>query len=132
MKKIDSFSEYKNEYKKSLDNPELFWAEKASTFQWKSKWNKVLNWDFESPIIEWFIGGKLNITENCLDRHLKYNGDKVAILWEPNDPNDSSVKITYSELHKKVCEFANVLLNHGAKKGDRISWLICLAFILKS
>jgi acetyl-CoA synthetase len=120
MKKIDSFSEYKNEYKKSLDNPELFWAEKASTFHWKSKWNQVLNWDFESPIIEWFIGGKLNITENCLDRHLKSNGDKVAILWEPNDPNDSSIKITYSELHKKVCEFANVLLNHGAKKGDRI------------
>jgi len=97
MKKIDSFSEYKNEYKKSLDNPELFWAEKASTFQWRSKWNKVLNWEFESPIIEWFIGGKLNITENCLDRHLKSNGDKVAILWEPNDPDDSSVKITYSE-----------------------------------
>ena len=81
MKKIDSFSEYKNEYKKSLDNPELFWAEKASTFHWKSKWNQVLNWDFESPIIEWFIGGKLNITENCLDRHLKNNGERIAIKW---------------------------------------------------
>ena len=81
MKKIESFSEYQSEYQKSIDNPELFWEEKANTFNWFSKWNKVLKWEFQTPKVEWFVGGKLNITENCLDRHLKLKSNKVAIIW---------------------------------------------------
>ena len=120
MKKIDNFSEYQQEYQKSIDSPEDFWAEKAQSFSWKSPWNKVLDWEFNTPKVEWFVGGKLNITENCLDRHLATKGDKTAIIWEPNDPTESEIKITYSELHEKVCAFSNVLKNNGAKKGDRI------------
>lgn len=120
IKKIDSFEEYNTEYQKSVDNPEEFWADKADTFRWKKKWDKVLDWNFEEPNIKWFIGGKLNITENCLDRHLQERGDQVAILWEPNEPDGETVKITYKELHDKVCRFANVLRNNGARKGDRI------------
>ena len=85
-----------------------------------SKWTKVLNWEFDTPKVEWFVGGKLNITENCLDRHLETRPNQVAILWEPNDPKEKVIKITYKELHNKVSVFANVLKNHGAKKGDRI------------
>ena len=120
MKKIESFSEYQLEYQRSIDNPELFWEEKANTFSWVSKWNKVLNWEFKTPKVEWFVGGKLNITENCLDRHLKLRSNKVAIIWEPNNPKDETIKITYKELYHKVSIFSNVLKNHGAKKGDRI------------
>jgi acetyl-CoA synthetase len=92
----------------------------ASTFSWQSKWDKVLDWEFDTPNVNWFVNGKLNITENCLDRHLADKGDKIAIIWEPNDPNEDAISITYNELHQRVCEFANVLLNNGAKKGDRI------------
>lgn len=118
--KISSFEEYKEEYKKSVDSPEDFWAAHASKFTWRKKWDKTLNWDFETPNVEWFKGGKLNITENCLDRHLAERADKVAILWEPNEPSEKAVKITYRELHQKVCQFANVLKTQGVKKGDRI------------
>lgn len=120
MKKIESFSEYQSEYQKSIENPELFWEEKANTFNWVSKWNKVLNWEFQSPKVEWFVGGKLNITENCLDRHLKSKSNKIAIIWEPNNPKDEIIKITYKELHQKVSTFSNVLKSHGVRKGDRI------------
>ena len=120
MKKIESLAEYYQDYQESLDHPESFWEEKASSFQWMSKWNKVLNWEFNTPKVEWFVGGKLNITENCLDRHLETRPNQVAILWEPNDPKEKVIKITYKELHLRVSIFANVLKNHGAKKGDRI------------
>lgn len=120
MNKINSIEEYHEEYSKSVRDPEGFWAEKADTFLWKKKWNEVLEWDFDAPSVKWFMGAKLNITENCLDRHLEKSGDKVAILWEPNDPNESSIKLTYKELHSRVCAFANVLKRNGAKKGDRI------------
>ena len=120
MNKINSIEEYHEEYSKSVRDPEGFWAEKADTFLWKKKWNEVLEWDFDAPSVKWFMGAKLNITENCLDRHLENSGDKVAILWEPNDPNESSIKLTYKELHSRVCAFANVLKRNGAKKGDRI------------
>ena len=120
MKKIESLEEYYQNYQESIDNPESFWGHKASSFQWMSKWTKVLNWEFDTPKVEWFVGGKLNITENCLDRHLETRPNQVAILWEPNDPKEKVIKITYKELHKKVSVFANVLKNHGAKKGDRI------------
>ena len=120
MKKIESISEYQIEYQKSVENPELFWEEKALSFKWNKKWSQILKWEFETPEVNWFIGAKLNITENCLDRHLEKNANKTAIIWEPNDPNKPAIKITYSELHKKVSNFCNVLKSHGAKKGDRI------------
>ena len=120
MKKIDSFSDYNRAYEHSVNDPEGFWEDVASTFSWQSKWDKVLDWEFDTPNVNWFVNGKLNITENCLDRHLADKGDKIAIIWEPNDPNEDDISITYNELHQRVCEFANVLLNNGAKKGDRI------------
>ena len=120
IQKINSFEEYQSEYSKSVSNPEEFWAKQAETFQWKKKWNKTLEWNFDEPKVEWFKGGKLNITENCLDRHLEERGDKTAILWEPNEPNKPSIHITYNELHDRVCKFANVLKKNGGKKGDRI------------
>ncbi|MBI4930199.1 MAG: acetate--CoA ligase [Bacteroidetes bacterium] len=120
MNRITSFEQYLSEYKKSVENPEQFWAEKAESFLWKKKWDKVLEWNFSEPNVKWFIGGKLNITENCLDRHLKEKGTQTAIIWEPNNPNEAVRKISYKELHEEVCRFANVLKNNGAKKGDRI------------
>jgi len=118
--KINSLAEYHEQYKKSVDNPEKFWDGIASNFIWRKKWDKTLEWDFKTPKVEWFKNGKLNITENCLDRHLETKGDQVAIVWEPNNPTDKFVELTYAELHQKVCAFANVLKNNGAKKGDRI------------
>jgi len=120
IKKISSFDEYITEYTKSVDDPESYWEEIAETFTWKKKWNTVLHSEFDSPSIKWFEGGQLNITENCLDRHLDKRGDKVAILWEPNDPKEEAVKITYYQLHEKVCQAANMLKNNGVQKGDRI------------
>ena len=120
MKKINSFSEYQDEYERSIENPEGFWDEKANTFNWFSKWRKTLEWEFQTPSVKWFLGGKLNITENCLDRHLENKIEKTAIIWEPNDPLENTIKISYGELHKKVCAFSNVLKKNGAKKGDRI------------
>jgi len=119
-RRINSFEEYKEEYQKSVDNPEAFWAGHAESFVWKKKWDKVLDWNFSGPDVKWFDGGELNITENCLDRHLEERGDKVAILWEPNEPGEAAIKLTYKELHAKVCEFANVLKAQGVQKGDRV------------
>src|ERR1700754_7766 len=118
--KITSFDEYQEAYKKSVEQPEEFWAGIASNFQWRKPWDKVLEWNFIEPSIKWFQGAKLNITENCLDRHLAKLGDKPAIIWEPNDPAEDHRVLTYRQLHDKVCQFANVLKNNGAKKGDRI------------
>ena len=120
IQKINSLEEYHEQYAKSVSDPEAFWNEKAETFYWQKKWAKTLEWEFSSPNVKWFLGGKLNIAENCLDRHLEARGDKVAILWEPNDPKEEAVEITYTELHDRVCRFANVLKRNGAKKGDRI------------
>jgi acetyl-CoA synthetase len=118
--RIKTFEQYQSEYKKSIEDPEAFWKEIAENFEWRKKWDKVLEWNFSDPDVKWFVNGKLNITENCLDRHLKIHGNKVALIWEPNDPNEKERKITYRELHDMVCRFANVLKNNGAKKGDRI------------
>ncbi|MBI1289461.1 MAG: acetate--CoA ligase [Flavobacteriales bacterium] len=120
MQKINSLEEYHEQYKRSVEDPEGFWNEKAETFVWKKKWDKTLEWEFETPSVKWFSGGKMNITENCLDRHLQTRGDQVAILFEPNDPTEEAEKITYRELHSRVSSFANVLKRNGAKKGDRI------------
>ncbi len=117
---IRSFEDYQAKYKQSVEAPEEFWAGVAENFQWKKKWDKVLDWNFKEPNIKWFEGGKLNITENCLDRHLEDKGDQPAIIWEPNDPEEHHHVFTYKQLHQKVCLFANALKNNGAKKGDRI------------
>ncbi len=120
MISINSIEEYKKQYALSVENPEQFWEDKANPFVWTKKWDKVLEWNFEEPNVKWFLGGKLNITENCIDRHLKERANQTAIIWEPNNPNESVRKFTYKELHSEVCKFANVLKNNGAKKGDRI------------
>ena len=117
---INSFEEYKEVYAYSVQNPEGFWGDVAEHFTWKKKWDKVLNWNFSEPKVEWFPGAQLNITENCLDRHLAERGEDVAIIWESNDPNEASRTLSYRELHREVCKFAHVLTQHGAKKGDRI------------
>jgi len=117
---IKSLEQYHEAYKKSIDTPELFWNEIAETFTWQKKWDKTLEWNFKDPKVEWFKGGKLNITENCLDRHLEKNGDTPAMIWEPNDPEEHHRIITYKQLHLKVCQFAQVLLNNGVQKGDRV------------
>ncbi len=117
---IKSFEEYQNVYQYSINEPEKFWAEIADNFLWRKKWDQVLDWNFTEPKIKWFSGAKLNITENCLDRHLETLGDQPAIIWEPNDPEEHHRTITYKQLHQKVCQFAHALQNNGAKKGDRI------------
>lgn len=117
---IKSFDEYQGAYKKSVDEPEAFWAEIADHFFWKRKWQNVLEWDFKEPSIKWFEGGKLNITENCLDRHIYQLGDQPAIIWEPNDPQEAHRVLTYKQLLQKVEQFANVLKNNDVKKGDRV------------
>jgi acetyl-CoA synthetase len=118
--RITNFEEYTKEYEASVKDPESFWADKANYFTWKKKWDKVLEWNFEEPKVKWFINGKLNITENCLDRHLAKKANQAAIIWEPNDPKEQNRVITYKELHEQVCRFSNVLISNGAKKGDRI------------
>ncbi|MBL7718200.1 MAG: acetate--CoA ligase [Flavipsychrobacter sp.] len=117
---VTTYDEYKEAYKKSIEHPEQFWEEIAATFTWKKKWNKVLEWNFAEPDVQWFAGGKLNITENCIDRHLPGRGDSPAIIWEPNNPGEASRIITYNELHRQVCLFAQVLKNNGVSKGDRV------------
>jgi acetyl-CoA synthetase len=117
---IKSKEQYDAVYQKSITDPEGFWADIASNFLWRKRWDSVLNWDFKDPKIEWFKGARLNITENCLDRHLGNWGDKPAIIWEPNDPEEYHRVLSYRELHFKVMQFANVLKNNGVKKGDRV------------
>ncbi|MRH99110.1 acetate--CoA ligase [Kriegella sp. EG-1] len=118
---IKHLEEYYQVYRKSVRNPEAFWEEIAEEhFVWRKKWDNVLKWDFTKPEIKWFEGAKLNITENCIDRHLPTRGEKTAILFEPNDPNEEAEHITYRQLHERVCRMANVLLDKGVKKGDRV------------
>lgn len=118
---IKHLEEYYQVYRKSVREPENFWEEIAEEhFMWRKKWDNVLSWDFSKPEIKWFEGAKLNITENCIDRHLATRGDKTAILFEPNDANEESEHITYRQLHERVCQFANVLKSQDIKKGDRV------------
>ncbi len=117
---IKSLEEYQSAYKKSEKYPENFWGEIAENFQWKKKWDKVLEWNFTEPNVKWFIGGKLNITENCIDRYLETMGEKPAIIWEPNHPDERVRIVTYNRLHKRVCQVAQMLKNNGVKKGDRV------------
>ena len=118
---IKHLEEYYQVYRKSVRNPEGFWEEIAEEhFVWRKKWDKVLEWDFSKPEVKWFQGAKLNITENCLDRHLPTRRNKTAILFEPNDPNEEAQHITYGQLHEQVCRMSNVLKDNGVKKGDRV------------
>jgi len=117
---INSLEQYHQEYKRSVDTPEAFWAEQAAKFQWQKPWREVLQWNFTKPEIKWFVGGKLNITENALDRHLATRGKQTAILWEPNDPKAKPRKITYKQLYQQVCQLANALKAQGIKKGERV------------
>ena len=120
MKKISTFEDYEQRYAESIKDPEGFWDDVANDFLWRKKWNKVLEWDFYRPEVKWFIGGKLNITENCIDRHLPARAHQTAIIWEPNDPADEAIKITYQELYDEVCKAANMLKANGIGKGDRV------------
>ena len=120
MDRITSFEDYQRVYKKSVDDPETFWSEIAEEFSWRKKWTKTLEWDFNKPEIKWFVGGKLNITENCIDRHLPARAKQTAIIWEPNDPGRPALNITYQQLHDAVCRTANMLKKSGVRKGDRV------------
>lgn len=120
MKRILNINDYQHEYQKSVNDPEAFWSDIANDFLWKKKWDQILEWNFNEPKIEWFLNAELNITENCLDRHLQSQGNKIAFIWEPNNPLEKSKSITYLELYHEVCRFSNVLKNKGAQKGDRI------------
>ena len=118
---INNTQTYRDAYAESLADPKRFWGRLAkNNFLWKQPWETVLEFDFSIPKISWFKGAQLNITENCIDRHLDKNGNKTAILFEPNDPNAATEHITYSELHRRVNQFANVLKTKGISKGDRV------------
>ncbi len=118
--RIRTFDEYQAAYNHSVEDPEGFWAEIAQEFQWRKPWKKVLQWNFEKAETKWFQGGKLNITENALDRNVRERPNYPAIIWEPNDPHEPSVTFTYKMLHEYVCRFANVLKRNGVQKGDRV------------
>lgn len=118
--KIQTLSGYIHEYQKSVLQPEEFWSRIADSFHWKKPWTKTLEWNFEGPDIKWFLNGKLNITENILDRHLFTKGDDPAIIWEPNEPGDDHKIISYRELYEMTCQFSNALVANGIKKGDRV------------
>lgn len=118
--RIKNLSEYKTAYQQSIDNPESFWDTIAHNFQWMKPWEKTLEWNFTEPKVEWFVGGKMNITENCLDRHIAQKGNETALIWEPNDPKDASHSFTYSDVLREVCRLASALKKAGVKKGDRV------------
>jgi acetyl-CoA synthetase len=118
--RITSFREYEQKYAQSVQDPEGFWDEVAQEYVWRKPYDKVCQWEFETPDVKWFLGGKMNITENCLDRHLDTRGNKTAFIWEPNNPHQGVVKLTYRELYEKVCQFANALKSKGIRKGDRV------------
>jgi acetyl-CoA synthetase len=118
--RITSFREYEQKHAQSVQDPEGFWDEVAQEYVWRKPYDKVCQWEFETPDVKWFLGGKMNITENCLDRHLDTRGNKTAFIWEPNDPHQGVVKLTYRELYEKVCQFANALKSKGIRKGDRV------------
>ncbi len=118
--KIQTLSGYIHEYSKSIQNPEEFWSRVADSFHWQKRWDSVVDWNFEEPNVKWFTDAKLNITENILERHLFTLGDRPAIIWEPNDPDEPTRTVTYRELYHMVGQFANSLKAQGIQKGDRV------------
>ncbi|MFW6310076.1 MAG: AMP-binding protein, partial [Prolixibacteraceae bacterium] len=124
VNKITSLAEYFQKYNESVANPDGFWGNIAENYFWRKKWDKVCNWKFEgegAPDVNWFVNGKLNITENIFERNMHMRKDQVAIIWEPNDPKEDEVKLTYGELFEKVKQFANGLKKIGIEKGDRVA-----------
>jgi len=119
-RKIHTLAGYIHEYQRSILDPDAFWEQIAETFHWRKKWDQVVDWEFNTPSIKWFVNGKLNITENIFERYLHTKKNKPAIIWEPNDPKESSITLTYKELYEKTCQFANVLSKNGVGKGDRV------------
>lgn len=117
---IKSFEAYQKAYRQSVENPEAFWSSVAEHFTWRKRWDSILNWNFKEPREEWFKGARLNITENCIDRHLATRGEEPAIIWEPNNPDERTRIVTYNRLHKRVCQVAQMLTNLGVQKGDRV------------
>jgi acetyl-CoA synthetase len=120
MTPIKDYEQYQAAYARSVSDPESFWAEQAEGFHWQRKWDQLLSWNFEEPDVKWFLGAKLNITENCLDRHLATRANQAAIIWEPNDPHEPHRVFTYRDLYRETCRMANVLKANGVKKGDRV------------
>lgn len=120
MNPIKTFADYQAAYEQSVNHPEEFWSAQAEEFVWRKKWDTVLEWDFHKPAVSWFKGGKMNITENCIDRHLPERAHQTAIIWEPNDPAEKYLHISYQQLYDEVCKVANMLKAHGIKKGDRV------------
>ena len=120
LPKINTLSGYLYEYQKSVADPEAFWSTIAENFYWRKRWDKVLDWSFDPMDVRWFVNGKLNITENIFEKNLLIFGDKPAIIWEPNNPAEPSITLTYKQLHEKVCQFANVLLHNGVRRSDRV------------
>jgi acetyl-CoA synthetase len=118
--RITSLADYQKTYELSVKEPETFWASVANEFEWSKPFTKVLDWSFDDYSVKWFEDGQLNITTNCLDRHLKTIPDQAAIIYEPNEPGDAAVTLTYRELHKRVCQVANVIKSQGVVKGDRV------------
>lgn len=115
-----SFEHYRQIYQDSIEHPEIFWGKVAGTFTWKKPWEKVYSGDFSKGESKWFVGSVVNITENCLDRHLPSRGNKLAIIWEPDDPKERFWRLTYRELYQQVCKMANILKKNGIQKGDRV------------
>lgn len=120
VRKITSLGGYIHEYQKSVENPKTFWEQQAEDFYWRKKWDNALDWNFEEPSVNWFVNGKLNITENIFERNMFLRKNQTAIIWEPNNPDEESITLTYEELFKKVNKFANALIKIGIEKGDRI------------
>ena len=119
--KINTLEKYQDSYKQGIEEPEMFWGNIANGFDWSQKWNSVCEYDMSEAQFSWFKGGKTNITENCIDRHLENKADETAIIFEPNSPKEVATQITYKNLHQKVCKMANALLSVGIKKGDRVA-----------
>lgn len=119
--RISSPEQYEVTYRRSVEDPEGFWDQIAKEYHWFKPWHKTLEWEFDTPSVKWFIGGETNITYNCLDRHLKRRGNKLALIWEPNDPKEKFLRLTYRELYERVNQFANVLKRNQIKKGDRVA-----------
>lgn len=117
---LQSYEAYQQAYQRSMEDPAAFWADIASNFTWRKKWDTVLDWNFKEPNVKWFDGATLNITENCIDRHLAERAEQTAIIWEPNNPTEQALHITYKQLYEKVCQVSQMLQNLGVKKGDRV------------
>ena len=118
--RIRTLRDYSNDYHYSVSNPEKFWSEIAHNFDWKKEWDQVLNWDFDTPKVNWFENAELNLTENIFERLLPSHENKTAIIWEPNESQADSIHLTYGELFKSTCKFANAMKSQGIKKGDRV------------